>query len=39
MIERHHRPVHNLHYIEWALNAIDTQLKAFNQQVGQASGG
>ncbi|MBM4025336.1 MAG: gamma-glutamylcyclotransferase [Planctomycetes bacterium] len=31
--ERHYRPAHPLHYIEWALNAIDTQLQAFNQQV------
>jgi hypothetical protein len=33
LIERHNRPVHSPHYIEWALNAIDTQLRAFNQQV------
>ncbi len=33
MIERHNRPVHSLHYIEWVLNAIDTQLRAFNEQV------
>jgi gamma-glutamylcyclotransferase (GGCT)/AIG2-like uncharacterized protein YtfP len=33
MVERRDRPVHSLHYIEWALNAIDTQLKAFNWQV------
>ena len=33
MIERHYKPVHSLHYIEWAVNAIDAQLKAFNQQV------
>jgi len=37
MIERHHRPVHNLHYIEWALGAIEGQLTAFNQQVKEAS--
>ena len=37
MIERHHRPVHNLHYIEWALGAIEGQLTAFNQQVREAS--
>ena len=23
MIERHHQPVHSLHYIEWAVNAIE----------------
>lgn len=33
MIERHRRPTHRLHYIEWALNAIATQLGMFNQQV------
>ena len=33
MIERHHKPVHSLHYIEWAVHAIDTQLQAFNRQV------
>jgi hypothetical protein len=33
MIERHYKPVHSLHYIEWAVTAIDAQLKAFNQQV------
>jgi hypothetical protein len=31
--ERHHQPAHSLHYIEWALNAIDTHLHTFNQQV------
>jgi gamma-glutamylcyclotransferase (GGCT)/AIG2-like uncharacterized protein YtfP len=29
--ERHHKPAHSLHYIEWALGAITTQLKMFNQ--------
>jgi hypothetical protein len=33
MIERHHQPVHSLHYIEWAVHAIDAQLQAFNRQV------
>jgi hypothetical protein len=33
MMEGHHRPVHSLHYIEWVLHAIETQLRAFNQQV------
>ena len=33
MIEGHYQPVHSLHYIEWAVNAIDAQLRAFNQQV------
>jgi gamma-glutamylcyclotransferase (GGCT)/AIG2-like uncharacterized protein YtfP len=31
--ERHRQPAHNLHYIEWGLNAIDTQLRTFNRQV------
>jgi len=33
MNERHHRPAHKLHYIEWALAAIATQLQMFNQQL------
>lgn len=33
MIERHRKPAHHLHYIEWALNAIAIQLRMFNQQV------
>ena len=37
MIERHYQPVHSLHYIEWVVNAIDTQLQAFNQQVASAA--
>jgi gamma-glutamylcyclotransferase (GGCT)/AIG2-like uncharacterized protein YtfP len=37
MGERHRQPAHKLHYIEWALNAIDTQLKAFNQQVSETA--
>jgi gamma-glutamylcyclotransferase (GGCT)/AIG2-like uncharacterized protein YtfP len=32
MNERHHRPAHQLHYIDWALNAIDAQLQMFNKQ-------
>jgi gamma-glutamylcyclotransferase (GGCT)/AIG2-like uncharacterized protein YtfP len=27
------RPVHKLHYIDWAVGAIDTQLRMFNQQL------
>ncbi len=30
--ERHHKPAHNLHYIEWALGTIDVQLRMFNEQ-------
>ncbi len=37
--ERHHKPVHSLHYIEWALGAITTQLKLFNQQLKKATDG
>jgi len=32
MNEGHHRPAHKLHYIEWALSAIDVQLRMFNKQ-------
>lgn len=32
MNERHHRPAHKLHYIDWALSAIDVQLRMFNKQ-------
>jgi len=31
--EGHHRPVHQLHYIDWALNAVDVQLRMFNKQL------
>lgn len=33
MNERHHRPAHKLHYIDWAIDAIDAQLQRFNKQV------
>jgi len=33
MTEAHHRPVHKLHYIDWALSAIDVQLRMFNKQL------
>jgi hypothetical protein len=33
MNERHRRPAHKLHYIDWALNAIDVQLQMFNKQL------
>ena len=33
MSEGHHRPVHELHYIDWTLNTIDVQLKMFNEQI------
>jgi len=38
MHERHHRPAHKLHYIEWALGAIATQLQMFNQQLKKSAG-
>jgi len=37
MNERHHRPAHQLHYIDWALAAIDVQLRMFNEQVKEPS--
>ena len=33
MNEGHHRPTHKLHYIDWALSAIDVQLRIFNKQL------
>ncbi|UCE99525.1 MAG: gamma-glutamylcyclotransferase [Planctomycetota bacterium] len=33
MNEGHHRPVHKLHYIDWAISAIDVQLRMFNKQL------
>lgn len=33
MNEMHHRPAHKLHYIDWALSAIDVQLRMFNKQI------
>lgn len=33
MSERHYRPAHKLHYIEWCLNAIGNKLRTFNEQV------
>ena len=33
MNERHRRPSHSLHYIDWALSAIDIQLRMFNKQL------
>ncbi len=34
MNEGHSRPAHELHYIDWALTAVDVQLQMFNKQVG-----
>ena len=36
--ERHHRPAHQLHYIEWALGAVAAQLQMFNQQIKKTVG-
>ena len=33
MNEGHRRPVHRLHYIDWALGAADVQLRMFNKQL------
>jgi hypothetical protein len=33
MLERHGRPAHKLHYIDWVLGAIDVQLRLFNKVV------
>jgi len=33
MNEAHYRPVHKLHYIDWALSAIDVQPRMFNKQL------
>ncbi|MHC4555927.1 MAG: gamma-glutamylcyclotransferase family protein [Planctomycetota bacterium] len=33
MNEGHQRPIHKLHYIDWALSAIDVQLRMFNKQL------
>ena len=33
MDERHHKPAHKLHYIDWAISAVDAQLRMFNKQL------
>ena len=33
MHEAHQRPYHKLHYIEWALGAIDLQIRMFNKKL------
>lgn len=33
MDEGHGKPYHKLHYIDWALGAIDIQLRLFNKQI------
>lgn len=36
MSEGYHKPAHEVHYIEWAVTAVDMQLRMFNQQVEKA---
>jgi hypothetical protein len=36
MHEMHRQPAHQLHYIDWAISAIDVQLRMFNKQVRKA---
>ncbi|MFQ6035106.1 MAG: gamma-glutamylcyclotransferase family protein [Sedimentisphaerales bacterium] len=38
MNEAHRRPAHKLHYIDWALSAIDVQLRMFNKQLRKTPG-
>jgi len=38
MNEGHHRPVHTLHYINWVIGAIETQLRMFNKQLKKSLG-
>ena len=33
MHEAHNKPYHKLHYIDWALGAIDLQIRLFNQRI------
>lgn len=33
LTERHRKPAHQLHYIDWALAAIETQLNLFNREI------
>jgi hypothetical protein len=33
MTEAHRHPAHKLHYIDWALNTIDVQIRTFNKQL------
>ena len=36
MNENRAKPVHKLHYIDWAISAIDVQLRMFNKQLKQS---
>jgi hypothetical protein len=33
MNERHNRPAHQLHYINWAVSALEAQLRMFNEKI------
>ena len=33
MNEGLHQPAHRLHYIDWAIGAVDVQLRLFNKQI------
>ena len=37
MDEAHRQPAHKLHYIDWALGAIDIQLRLYNKQIQRPS--
>lgn len=37
--EGHRRPVHQLHYIDWVMGAIDVQLRLFNKQIEKQAAG
>jgi hypothetical protein len=33
MHEAYRKPYHKLHYIDWAMGAIDLQIRLFNQRI------
>ena len=35
MNERHNKPAHKLYYIDWAVGAVDVQLRLFNEKIKQ----
>jgi len=37
--EAHRRPYHRLHYIDWAVDAVDIQLRLFNKQLSESDAG
>ena len=39
MNETHNKPAHELHYINWAIDALEVQLKLFNKQVEKPESG